>query len=107
MKPEDIESLRVGLDTQVRLTAYNFRKTPPLAGKVIHISADRIQDQNSGTSAYLARVELNPAALERQQNIALYPGMPAEVMILLDERTLLDYLTNPLALSAYKAMREI
>jgi|TARA_Y100001960_G_scaffold49648_1_gene50356 HlyD family secretion protein/epimerase transport system membrane fusion protein len=107
VKPEDIEALRVGLDTQVRLTAYSFRKTPPINGKLIHISADRISDQATGSSAYLARVSLNKAELKALESISLYPGMPAEVMILLEQQTPLEYLLNPLSVSAYKAMREI
>lgn len=107
VKPEDIEALRVGLDTQVRLTAYSFRKTPPINGKLIHISADRISDQATGSSAYLARVSLNKAELKALETISLYPGMPAEVMILLEQQTPLEYLLNPLSVSAYKAMREI
>ncbi|MEZ8734129.1 MULTISPECIES: HlyD family type I secretion periplasmic adaptor subunit [Vibrio] len=107
VKPEDIEALRIGLDTQVRLTAYSFRKTPPIRGKLVHISADRISDQATGSSAYLARVSLDKSELEALENISLYPGMPAEVMILLEQQTPLEYLLNPLSVSAYKAMREI
>ncbi|WP_299687873.1 HlyD family type I secretion periplasmic adaptor subunit [uncultured Vibrio sp.] len=107
VKPEDIEALRIGLDTQVRLTAYSFRKTPPIRGKLVHISADRIGDQATGSSAYLARVSLDKSELEALENISLYPGMPAEVMILLEQQTPLEYLLNPLSVSAYKAMREI
>ncbi|GAL10092.1 hypothetical protein JCM19233_1069 [Vibrio astriarenae] len=41
------------------------------------------------------------------EEVSLYPGMPAEVMILLDEQTPFDYLINPLAIASYKAMREM
>ncbi|GAL18451.1 type I secretion membrane fusion protein HlyD family [Vibrio maritimus] len=108
VKPEDIEALHVGLDTQVRLTAYSFRKTPPISGKLVHLSADRISDQATGSSAYLARVSLNRDELHRlKDNVSLYPGMPAEVMILLEQQTPYDYLVNPLSVASYKAMREI
>ena len=107
LKPEDIDVVYLGLDTEVRLSAYNFRRTPPVRGKLIHISADRITDQASGSSAYLAQVALNQDDLAALQGVTLYPGMPAEVMILLNEKTPLDYLLSPLSVSAYKAMREI
>lgn len=107
LKPEDIDVVSLGLDTEVRLSAYNFRRTPPVRGKLIHISADRITDQASGSSAYLAQVALNQEDLAALQGVTLYPGMPAEVMILLSEQTPLDYLLSPLSVSAYKAMREI
>ncbi|WP_295893527.1 HlyD family type I secretion periplasmic adaptor subunit [uncultured Vibrio sp.] len=108
VKPEDIEVLYIGQDTQVRLTAFSFRKTPPLNGTLIHISADRISDPNTGTSAYLARVSIDEQALTNLGSSAsLYPGMPAEVMILMEEQTPFDYLINPLAVASYKAMREM
>lgn len=107
LKPEDIDVVYLGLDTQVRLSAYNFRRTPPVRGKLVHISADRITDKTSGSSAYLAQIALNQDDLAVQQDVTLYPGMPAEVMILLNEKTPLDYLLSPLSVSAYKAMREI
>ena len=107
IQPEDIDVVHVGLDTEVRLTAYNFRRTPPVRGKLIHISADRITDQASGSSAYLAQVKLNQEDLARLKQVTLHPGMPAEVMIMLNKQTPMDYLLNPLSVSAYKAMREI
>ncbi|RJX70226.1 HlyD family type I secretion periplasmic adaptor subunit [Vibrio sinensis] len=107
LKPEDIDVVYTGLATEVRLSAYNFRRTPPVRGTLIHISADRITDQATGSSAYLARVELNKDDLSLLSDVSLYPGMPAEVMILLNEQTPLDYLLSPLAVSSYKAMREI
>ncbi|WP_045492742.1 HlyD family type I secretion periplasmic adaptor subunit [Vibrio hyugaensis] len=108
VKPEDIEVLHIGQTTQVRLTAFSFRKTPPIEGELIHISADRISDQATGSSAYLARVSLDSSMLaELGESVSLYPGMPAEVMILIDEQTPLDYLLNPLAVASYKAMREM
>ncbi|WP_104026672.1 HlyD family type I secretion periplasmic adaptor subunit [Vibrio jasicida] len=108
VKPEDIEALHIGQATQVRLTAFSFRKTPPIEGKLIHISADRISDQATGSSAYLARVSLDANMLaELGESVSLYPGMPAEVMILIDEQTPLNYLLNPLSVASYKAMREM
>ncbi|MGF1910622.1 HlyD family type I secretion periplasmic adaptor subunit [Vibrio kasasachensis] len=107
VQPEDIDVVHIGLDTEVRLTAYNFRRTPPVRGKLVHISADRITDQASGSSAYLAQIKLNQEDLARLKQVTLHPGMPAEVMILLNKQTPLDYLLNPLSVSTYKAMREI
>jgi hypothetical protein len=38
--------------------------------------------------------------------IALAPGMPAEVLIVTGERTLLDYLLRPLADTLRRGLRE-
>ncbi len=106
VQPEDIDVVHIGLATEVRLTAYNFRRTPPVKGKLVHLSADRIADKASGNSAYLAQVELDQSDLAQLDSVTLQPGMPAEVMILLGEQTPLDYLLSPLFVTAYKAMRE-
>ncbi|GAB2663887.1 HlyD family type I secretion periplasmic adaptor subunit [Vibrio panuliri] len=106
VQPEDIDVVHIGLATEVRLTAYNFRRTPPVKGKLVHLSADRITDKASGNSAYLAQVELDQSDLAQLDSVTLQPGMPAEVMILLGEQTPLDYLLSPLFVTAYKAMRE-
>ncbi|WP_260258765.1 HlyD family type I secretion periplasmic adaptor subunit [Vibrio intestinalis] len=107
LKPEDIDVVYQGLATEVRLSAYNFRRTPPVRGVLTHISADRITDPETGSSAYLATIELNQQDLDQLNDVQLYPGMPAEVMILLNQQTPLDYLLSPLSVSAYKAMREM
>ncbi|MDA0147263.1 HlyD family type I secretion periplasmic adaptor subunit [Vibrio sp. LaRot3] len=107
LKPEDIDVVYQGLATEVRLSAYNFRRTPRVRGVLTHISADRITDPETGSSAYLATIELNQQDLSQLNDVQLYPGMPAEVMILLNQQTPLDYLLSPLSVSAYKAMREM
>ncbi|PVZ63543.1 HlyD family type I secretion periplasmic adaptor subunit [Pelagibaculum spongiae] len=103
---EDIDIVSIGQKALVRLTAYSFRRTPPLNGTLVHLSADRVDDETSGVSAYLARIELDKTQLEQMKDVHLYPGMPAETMILLEQRRPIDFLLDPLRVSAYRAMRE-
>ena len=70
------------------------------------ISADRMVDDKSGAGYYLARVRLTAAPSELPKDVQLYPGMPAEVMILTGERTHLNYLIAPLSRSFRRAFRE-
>ena len=56
---------------------------------------------------FLAKVEVVPEELERlAPDIELGPGMPADVMVLTGERTLLDYLIRPFVESVTKSFRE-
>jgi HlyD family secretion protein len=87
----------------VRLTAFNQRRILPIDGQVITVSADRFTDERSGAGYFLARVEL---VGEIDEEIELYPGMQAAVMIVTGSRTTLDYLIRPITQSFNRAFRE-
>ncbi len=106
VRPLDIEAVHPGLSAQVLLTAYNQRRVPSVDGRVTYVSADRLLDNRSGQPYYAADVEIDPGALERLQEVKLYPGMPAEVLIRTGERTLLQYLLDPIRDSFARAFRE-
>jgi len=94
--PIDIDIVVPGMEARIQLTAYSMRKTSPLPGKVLQVSADRIEDPRTGEPFYLAKVEIDPAALQELEGAKLYPGMPASVQIVSGERTALDYLLAPI-----------
>ena len=50
--PQDIDQLRQGLDTMLRLSAFNQRTTPEIKGHVTRIAADLVTDERSGLSHY-------------------------------------------------------
>lgn len=104
--PQDIDVVRAGLVARVRLSAYKTRTVPPVDGIVRHVSADRFTDDRTGQSYYLARIEIDDDELRPLQNVELYPGMPADVLIVTGERTLLSYLFSPITESFSKAFRE-
>lgn len=104
--PNDIDVVRPGLAAHVRLTPYSTRFVAPLAGKVTKVSADRMTDAKSNLNYYLARVELNQKPSEMDPTIKLYPGMPAEVIIVTGQRTMLGYLFAPITRSFRRAARE-
>jgi len=94
--PVDIDRLRVGLETEVRFSAFNQKTTPALFGEVMKLSPDRIINEQTGLPYYLAEVRLLPSSLEDIASLELIPGMPAEVLIETGERTLLQYLAKPI-----------
>ena len=106
VSPEDIDVVHTGLTAQVRLTAYKRRSTPTVDGRVTQVSADRFVDSQSGSAYYLARVELDPPSLAALDDVKLYPGMPAEVMIETGKRTALEYIISPIANGIQRAFRE-
>jgi multidrug resistance efflux pump len=106
IEPNDIDVVRPGLAAHVRLTPYNVRFAPPMPGKVVHVSADRFTDQKTNANYYMARIELTKKPQEIDPGIKLYPGMPAEVIIVTGERTMFAYLAAPITRSFRKAFRE-
>ncbi len=107
VKPTDIDEVTQGGTAQVRLTAYNFRTTLPVDGKVVHISADSLVNDVTGSTYYQVDVEVPTEALaDLGDNVKVLPGMPAQVMIETGEQTLLDYLLNPIVASFDVALKE-
>ncbi len=100
VRPEDIDAVTPGQDAEVRLTAFNPRHMAPLSGQVTTLSADAVEDKISGERYYLAKVAV------ASEDLALTPGMTAEVALLTAPRTLFDYLLDPLTKIHSQALRE-
>ena len=63
--PQDIDQLRQGLDTMLRLSAFNQRTTPEIKGHVTRIAADLVTDERSGLSHYPVRIAISEGERER------------------------------------------
>jgi HlyD family secretion protein len=103
--PRDIDSVRVGADTQVRLTAFNARLLPPLQAKVSYVAADQLVDEKTGIAFFVVRAEITPESL-RENKVTLHAGMAAEVLIVNGRRFAADYLLSPIRDSFNRAFRE-
>jgi len=92
----DIDQLTLGQKVDIRFSAFDQRTTPEVKGDVVSISPDVVTEQRSGADYYPVRIKPEPASLEKLTNMALYPGMPAEVFIKVADRSVLSYMTKPL-----------
>lgn len=107
LKPNDIDLVANGTKTKVLLSAYKAKKVPKLNGEVMNVSADILTDRETGERYFEARVLVEDAVLQDlKADVALYPGMPAQVFFLTGERTLADYMISPIKDAAYRAFRE-
>lgn len=106
INPQDIDVVAPGLAAHVSLTAFSRRNAVPLVGTLTTISADLLQNEQTGAVYYLGRVELDSAQEGLLDGPTLYPGMQAEVMILTGDNTLLNYLLRPITRSLRRAMRD-
>ena len=51
-------------------------------------------------------VEIDPGQLSQLTHVRLYPGMPVEVAVVTGDRTMLDYLVQPMVDSFSRAFTE-
>ena len=106
VNPQDIDQLRLGQKTLLRLSAFNQRTTPELNGVVSRISADTTVDQRTGQSHYTIRVALPPAEVAKLGEVRLIPGMPVEAFVQTGDRTMISYLAKPFSDQLMRAFRE-
>ncbi|MBR0656780.1 HlyD family type I secretion periplasmic adaptor subunit [Plastoroseomonas arctica] len=105
--PLDIEQVQAGQRVNIRLSAYRQREVPMLTGHLTYVSADR-QTDPQGAAFFLVRAVLDTAEMV-PGSAAIPPlaaGMPAEVFVLGERRTVLDYLLRPLRDSMRRALRD-
>jgi len=106
VNPRDIDSIAVGSKTQIRLTAYNQRSRLPMEGAITYVAADQSVDEKSNSAFFVARAKIDTASFKANPDVRLYPGMPAEVLIIHKSRLAIEYLTSPVVESFNRAFRE-
>jgi HlyD family type I secretion membrane fusion protein len=106
LSPMDIDVVHVGLVAKVIFTGLSQRNNPKLLGKVTQISADAFSDPQTNRSYYIVKVMIPGKELKKVNLQTLYPGMPAEVMIVAQKATPWEYLTTPIIRSFNRAFRE-
>jgi HlyD family secretion protein len=106
VQPKDIDSVRSGLPARVRLTSYTRTLAPTVEATISYVAADMMTDQRTGDHYFTARARLSRESLAEWPEVRLYPGMPAEVMIVTGERRAIDYLVSPLFDRMRRAFKE-
>ncbi|MFC3283207.1 HlyD family type I secretion periplasmic adaptor subunit [Litchfieldella rifensis] len=90
--PQDIAFLRPGQPATIKLTAYDYSLYGGLAAELDHISADTITDEE-GNTFYLVRVRTQDETFDNE--LAIIPGMTAQVDIMTGKRTVMQFLLKP------------
>ena len=107
VSPVDIDEVAPGQQARVHFLAYSERNLPQIHGIVRSVSADSLMDEVIGQSYYLARVEVPPDELAKLgEGTKVFPGMTAEVLVMTGERTVLQYLVQPILDSLRRTFRE-
>lgn len=106
--PHLIDATKVGLKTDVRFSAFAHSPQLVVEGEVLSVSGDVLTEQTAmgAVPFFLARVQITPAGMKALGKHQIHPGMPAEVLILTGERTVLTYLLHPLTRRVAASMKE-
>ncbi|MEQ5829368.1 HlyD family type I secretion periplasmic adaptor subunit [Sulfitobacter sp. NFXS29] len=105
--PVDVDNVRPGLETEVRFSAFKARLSKLVLGEVLSISTDVVTTKDSSEAPYyLARIKVPDENLTDEIREGLTAGMPADVVILTGERTVLQYMLDPLSEAIFKSLRE-
>src|SRR5690606_14005036 len=107
IRPVDIDSVDLNGPAEVRFPAFSGRTTPVIFGNVRMLSQDVIQPDDPRVEAYyIARVEVPDSEIPAEIRGRLVPGMPAEIIFVTGERTLVQYLLKPIQDAFSKGLLE-
>jgi len=109
IKPSDISFIYFNQKAKVKFTAYDSSKYGSLDAKVIHISADTIQEKENGKdiSYYLVKVKTDQNyILDGDKELPIIAGMVAETEIMSGKRTIFNYIFNPIIEAKNSAFKE-
>ena len=125
--PIYVDQVYAGQQAVLRFSAFRQPQTPEFAGTVTKVSADTVHDRETGQSWYEVELALagplegqagapgadsyDRTAGDGERNrlpdgLELAPGMPVEVYIRTEERSLVSYLAKPMTDFFQRAMRE-
>ena len=105
---EKIADVFVGQEAQAQLDAFDRSVTPLVPAKVLHIAADRQEEQTSMGMVpyYLCHVRMFPESIDMPEGIYLAPGMPVTIFITTRKQTVISYIMEPLLRNWDRALRE-
>jgi epimerase transport system membrane fusion protein len=95
VKNTDIDTVYPGQKAEVQLNAYNQRTTPMVAGEVLFVAGDAVEDQQNNQLYYPAHVQIDKDAFKNLRHVKIEPGMPATAFIRTQQRTFMEYLLSP------------
>jgi adhesin transport system membrane fusion protein len=108
VRAQDIASVRLDQPARVEVTAYDPSIYGGLPGTVIAISPDALVDEQTGESFYTVQVRTLANALvdKAGRRLPIGPGMVANVNLIGDKRTVLEYILSPITRLQETAFRE-
>jgi HlyD family secretion protein len=96
IRPDEVDEVHPGQPATVRLSSLKLPTPPELEGVVANISPDQLKDEHTGQPYFMAKIDIPMNEATKLHGKELFPGMPAEVLIRGEARSVIAYLTQPL-----------
>jgi adhesin transport system membrane fusion protein len=107
VRPQDIGWVHIGQRAKVGISAFDQSIYGSLQGVVIAISPDATVNEKTGESHYIVQVRTTKKALVHNgRALTIGTGMIADVALLGDKRTVLEYILTPITRLGETAFRE-
>lgn len=124
VQQKDIESVHVGLKAKIRIAAFKHRSVGALDGIVTYVSSDvldvpqsrspegimiSVPMQHQMQAFYKAIISVDKDDLKKiskYKDYELAPGMQADITIVTGERTLIQYILDPILTTFWHAFSE-
>ncbi|HQY09764.1 MAG TPA: HlyD family type I secretion periplasmic adaptor subunit [Burkholderiaceae bacterium] len=109
IRTEDISRVHRDQLADLRFTAFKYRTTHMVHGKVSYVGADRQVERETGMAYYTVNIDVAQSDVEKAvkgEHARLHAGMPAEVYLHGEVRTPLQYLLEPITQVLRRAARE-
>jgi protease secretion system membrane fusion protein len=103
---QTINSVEVGLKTDVRISAFIREPQLVIEGVLQSVSSDVHEATAPNPPYYLGRVAITPEGMAQLAGRQLRPGMSVDVIIKTGERSLLNYLLRPIMKQLFYALKE-
>ena len=108
LRPEEISHVYIDQPARIRFTAFKYRNTALVTGKVTYISGDRLVERASNLPYYSVTIVPDQESLQASAgDIKVQAGMPAEVYLEGAPQTPLQYLAEPITSTIRKAGRPL
>ncbi|MBV4366972.1 HlyD family type I secretion periplasmic adaptor subunit [Erwinia phyllosphaerae] len=106
LENKDVGFVHVGQAVTVKVETFTFTRYGTLAGEVLNVSEDAIEDEKRGL-IYSSRIRLKSDQIKiNGRQVALSPGMSVTAEIKTDRRRVIDYVLSPLQQHIDESMRE-
>jgi HlyD family type I secretion membrane fusion protein len=104
----DIEQIKKGDKVEIKFSSFNGVMNPTFYGEIVNIDPDSKIDESTKKMFYDVLIEISKESEKEivKNNLTIMSGMNVDLMILQKERTLFDYLTDPISKMFDKAFNE-
>jgi protease secretion system membrane fusion protein len=106
--PNLIDKVKVGLEADMRFSAFNVNTTPVIPGRIRMVGADRLPatSKEQPFEHYLVQIETTRDGYRLLGDSLVQAGMPVDVVIKTGQRSFMSYLIKPLSDRFAKSFKE-